>query len=73
LLLSLILQLLMGPMRFCDILSRAGPALSRCNRCSCIGPRAYGGPRPWCLGRMFIFARYSLRSRIVETSYGSHY
>jgi len=27
-------------------------------RCSCIGPRA------WCLGRSFVFARYSLRSRI---------
>jgi len=23
-----------------------GPALSRCNRCSCIGPRAAGGPVP---------------------------
>jgi len=23
----------------------AGPALSRCNRCSCIGPRASGAPR----------------------------
>jgi len=27
----------------------SGPALSRCNQCSCIGPRAYGGPAPWCL------------------------
>jgi len=24
---------------------KAGPALSRCNRCSCIGPRASGAPR----------------------------
>jgi len=31
-----------------------GPALSRCNRCSCIGPRASVGPAPWCLGRLFI-------------------
>jgi len=23
----------------------SGPALSRCNRCSCIGPRASGAPR----------------------------
>jgi len=42
----------------------AGPALSRCNRCSCIGPRASGGPAPCCLGRLFIFARYTVRLRI---------
>jgi len=41
-----------------------GPALSRCNRCSCIGPLAFGDPAPWCLGRLFIFARYTLRLRI---------
>ena len=23
------------------------------------GPRASGGPAPWCLGRLFIFVRYS--------------
>jgi len=40
------------------------PALSRCNRCSCIGPRTSGGPAAWCLGRSFIFARYTLRLRI---------
>jgi len=40
------------------------PALSRC---SCIGPRAV-----WCLCRLFAFARYSLRSRIVERAYKSH-
>jgi len=44
--------------------SYTGPALSRCNRCNCIGPRASGGPAPWCSGSLFIFARYSLRSRI---------
>jgi len=37
---------------------QTGPALSRCNRCSCIGPAL------WCLGRLFIFARYTLRLRI---------
>ena len=37
-------------------MSPAGPALSRCNRCSCIGPRAIWGPEPWCLGRVFIFS-----------------
>jgi len=37
----------------------AGPALSRR---SCIGPRASGGPAPWCLSRLFIFSRYRLRS-----------
>ena len=37
----------------------AGPAL---RRCSCIGPRASGGPAPWCLSRLFIFSRYRLRS-----------
>ena len=52
----------------------SGQALRRCNR---IGPHASGGlaplglhasgdPAPWCLGRLFIFARYSLSSRIVE-------
>jgi len=40
--------------RFFDGLSHAGPALSRCNRCSCIGPRTSGGPAPWCLNRLFI-------------------
>jgi len=43
----------------------AGPALSLCNRCGCIGPRASVGPAPCCLGRLFIFARYSLRAGIV--------
>jgi len=28
-----------------------GPALSRC---SCIGPRVYGVPTPWRLGRLFL-------------------
>jgi len=37
---------------------------SRCNWCSCIGPRASGGPAPWCLGRLFSFTRYTLRLRI---------
>jgi len=46
-----------------------GPALSRCNRCSCIGPRASEGPAPWCLVMLFIFARYFLLSRIVQTAY----
>jgi len=32
-------------------------------------PRAYGGPAPCCLGSLFIFARYCLHSRIVETAY----
>jgi len=45
---------------------RPGPALSRCNRCGCIELHASGNPAPWRLGRLFIFARYSLRSRIVE-------
>jgi len=36
----------------------SGPALSRCNRCSCFGPRAM------VFGRLFIFARYTLRLRI---------
>jgi len=31
-----------------------GPALSRC---SCIGPRASGGPSPWWLDRLFIFVQ----------------
>jgi len=26
------------------------------------------GPAPWCLGRLFIFARYSLRCDIVKTA-----
>jgi len=39
-----------------------GPALSRCG---CTGPRTSGGPTPWRLGRLFIFARYSFRTRIV--------
>jgi len=43
-----------------------GRTLSQWNRCSCIGPRTSGGPAPWWLGRLFIFAWYSLRSRIVE-------
>jgi len=42
-----------------------GPALSRCNQCGCIGSRASGGPALWWLGRLFIFAIYSLRTRIV--------
>jgi len=33
--------------------------------CGCIGPRASREPAPWRLGRLFIFARYSLRTRIV--------
>jgi len=41
-----------------------GPALCRCNRYSCIGPRPSGGPAPWCLGRLFIFARCNFRLRI---------
>jgi len=45
---------------------KSGPALSQCNRCGRIGPRAPGGPAPWWLVRLFIFARYSLRRRIVE-------
>jgi len=44
---------------------QSGPALSRCNRCGCIGPRALGSPAPCWLGRLFIFTRYSLRRRIV--------
>jgi len=36
-----------------------GPALSRCNRCDCT-------VAPWRLDRLFIFGRYSLRTRIVE-------
>jgi len=28
----------------CELL-QTGPALSQCNRCSCIGPRASGAPR----------------------------
>jgi len=36
---------------------RPGPALGRCIRCSCIGPRASGGPAPWWSDRLFIFAR----------------
>jgi len=43
----------------------AGPASSRCNRCGCIGPLASGGPAPWWLGRLFIFARYSLCTTII--------
>jgi len=30
-------------------LLKSGSALSRCNRCSWIGPRASGGPALWCL------------------------
>ena len=45
---------------------QAGPALSRCNRCSCIGPRASGASAPWWLCRLFILARYSLRSILVD-------
>jgi len=44
-------------LRFCAIeldFSHTGRALCRCNRCSCTGPRASGGPAPWCLGRLFI-------------------
>jgi len=55
---------------FCGIHQRQkvepGPALSQCNRCGCIGPRASEGPAPWRLGRLFIFARYSLPPIIVE-------
>jgi len=36
------------------------------HRCGCTGPRASGSPGPWWLGRLFIFARYSLRTRIAE-------
>ena len=43
-----------------------GRSLSRCNPCGCIGPRASGGPAPWWLDRLFSFARYPLRTRIVE-------
>jgi len=43
---------------------QTGPAWNRCNRCDCIGPRASGGPALWWLGRLFIFARYFLRTRI---------
>ena len=46
-----------------DIMSSAGQALSRCSRYSCIGPCASWDPVTWCLGRLFIFSRYSLRSR----------
>jgi len=41
-----------------------GPAFSRFNRCSCIGPPPSGCPAPWCLGRLFIFARCKFRLRI---------
>jgi len=30
------------------------------------------GPALWCLGRLFIFSRCSLRSNSVETAYKSH-
>jgi len=40
-------------------LLEAGQALSQCNRCGCIGPRAM------VVGRLYIYARYSLRTRIV--------
>jgi len=30
------------------------------------GPRTSGGPAPWWLGRLFIFSRYSLLSKILE-------
>jgi len=46
--------------------SKAGPALSQCNRCGCIGPRASAGPAPRSLGRLFTFARYPLHSRIQQ-------
>jgi len=46
-----------------QVVGFTGPALSRCNRCSCIGPSAFGGPpnRVWADGS--FFARYSLCSR----------
>jgi len=43
----------------------SGSALSRCNRCGCIGPHDSGGPAPWWLGRLFIFAKCSFCTRIV--------
>jgi len=50
----------------------SGPALSQCNRCRSNELRASGGPAPWCLGRLFIFARYSLLSRIVKAACRFH-
>jgi len=36
---------------------KTGPTC-RCNRCSCIGPRASEGPTAWCWGSLFIFSVY---------------
>ena len=46
-----------------------GQDFSRCNRWSCIGSRPSGGPAPWCLGRLFIFARCNFRFRIQWKSH----
>ena len=33
---------------------------------SCIGPHSSGGLAPWCLGGLFIFAKYTLHLRIQQ-------
>jgi len=52
---------------------QTGPALSRCNRCGCIGHRASEVPRLWgpapCVWIVVHFAKYSLRSNSVEAAY----
>jgi len=64
---SVALAVILGAQRYGQW-CHSGPALSRCNRCDCIGPRASGGSAPWCLRRLFIFSRYSLRSEYCKNS-----
>jgi len=50
---------------------KPGTALSRCNRCNCVGPRTSGGPAPLGAPRHGIwvdysFARYTLRLIIQQ-------
>jgi len=47
-----------------------GPALSRCNRCSCIGPHASGVPRAMVIGQVVHFCQILLAlENAVETAY----
>jgi len=51
---------------FCSCRSlQAGQHYASATDAAALGPHLWG-PAPWCLGRLFCFARYTLRLRIQQ-------